>query len=107
MICYMYKIITLLKRFQKETPVARFLESLSPGLEGMESGWRALHWRRSVSRQPSTAEQPQATETMVHTGTDPLKENLQKHWECVFILSKKKSLNMSWRKYREKLEKTA
>jgi hypothetical protein len=38
----MYEMIILLRRFQKETLMAAFPESLSPGLGGMESGWRAL-----------------------------------------------------------------
>lgn len=71
--------------------MAGFPESLSPGLGGMESGWRALHWRRRVSRQPCTAEQPQASETMANTGRDPLKGRPQKCIEvCVSIPSLKK-----------------
>lgn len=76
-IFYIYKMIILLRRFWKETPVAGFPESLSPGLGGMESGWRALHWRRSVSRQPCTIEQPQATETMANTGRDRSRQKMR------------------------------
>lgn len=88
---YIYKIISWLRRFWKETPVAGFPKSLSPGLGGMESGWRASQWRRSVSRQPGTVEQPEAAETMANTGRDPLKGSLQKYTECVLILSLKKT----------------
>lgn len=78
--------------------MAGFPKSLSPRPGGMESGWRALHWRRSVSRQPRTVEQPGATETMAATGRDPLKGSLQKYTECVFILSSKKH-TPAWFKY--------
>ena len=81
-ISYIYEMIILLRRFQKETLVAAFPESLSPGLGGMESGWRALPWRRSVSRQPCTVEQPPATEIIANAGRAPLKGSPQKYPEC-------------------------
>lgn len=76
-IFYTYMIISLLRKFQKEPPAVGFPACLSTGQGGVESGWRALHWR-SVSRQPCTVEQPHAPETMASTGRDPLKEGLQK-----------------------------
>lgn len=85
---HIYKIISLLRGFQKEPPVAGFPESLSIVLGGMESGWRVLHWRSSVSRQPCTVEQPQATQTMADTGRNPLKGSLQKYKTCVDSLFK-------------------